>query len=62
MIPTLLPSKDEEIKGSIYDKEFGVIGRRNKKYYYDGVNRMTSQVQEESFDDEEMDKLEEIID
>jgi hypothetical protein len=42
MIPTLLPSKDEEIKGSIYDKEFGVIGRRNKKYYYDGVNRMTS--------------------
>ena len=62
MIPNLLPSKDEEIKGSIHDKEFGGITRGNKKYYYDGVNRMTSQVQEESFDDEDMDKLEEIID
>ena len=62
MIPTILPSKDEEIKGAIDVQETGAIARGNKKYYYIGVNRMTSQVQEEICDTEEMDRLEEIID
>jgi hypothetical protein len=43
MIPTLLPSKDEEIKSSFnHEKESGGIARGNKKYFYNGVNRMTS--------------------
>jgi hypothetical protein len=43
LIPTLLPSKDEEIKSSFnHEKESGGISRGNKKYFYSGVNRMTS--------------------
>jgi hypothetical protein len=61
MISTILPSKEEENKGSS-SSDYGGIGRANKKYYYIGVNRMTSSVEEEIIDTEEMDKLEEIID
>lgn len=61
MIPTVLPPKNEEIKSMMQENESVGILRGNKKYYYNGVNRMTSQVEEEAFDDEEMDNLEEII-
>jgi ERCC4-type nuclease len=46
MISTILPSKEEENKGSS-SSDYGGIGRANKKYYYIGVNRMTSSVEEE---------------
>jgi hypothetical protein len=37
MIPNVLPEKDEESKEKVQT-------RSNNKYYYAGVNRMTSQV------------------
>jgi hypothetical protein len=61
LVPNIItePGSGGDIREEI--KQAAVVNRGNKQYYYKGVNRMTSSVQEEICDTEDMEKLEEII-